>query len=316
LVVLRGTEPSHISGGAKGIDEPLPTITANGYHMALATPTAEPVSLPGQGHPFVLGQQSCAAPRSVDDPVPTITTDGYIRLFTADAKPILVSVTGADKPKSVRSVDEPLATITTKNGTGLAEPVLVKLKGKSDAADIDQPAPTITTVQQLALAEPLIAPYYGGGSGETCNSVDEPLPTVTTKARFSLIEPAAEPFIVSPRHARPGAGPGPRSVNDPLPTITAGGSQVALVDSQVQPLSAVDFAHLEALSREDRLVMIDGTLHVIDVLFRMIFNDELARATGLDDYEFAGTSHDITKQIGNAVPVHGATALIHDFMSV
>ena len=46
----------------------------------------------------------------------------------------------------------------------------------------------------------------------------------------------------------------------------------------------------------------------------MLQNSELARAMGFDDeetsYEFAGNIGEVTKQIGNAVPVHLAAALV------
>src|SRR3546814_12587522 len=90
-------------------------------------------------------------------------------------KPILVSVTGADKPKATKDVDQPLGTITTKNGVGVAEPVasLINLKGRSAVADIDSPAPAITTIAPLSVAQPLVSPYYGSGSGKTCKSRSE-----------------------------------------------------------------------------------------------------------------------------------------------
>ena len=51
----------------------------------------------------------------------------------------------------------------------------------------------------------------------------------------------------------------------------------------------------------------------------MLKNPELARATGFDDenshYEFVGTQSEITKQIGNAVPVNTAAALVSAIMA-
>ena len=63
-----------------------------------------------------------------------------------------------------------------------------------------------------------------------------------------------------------------------------------------------------------RLVAIDGALHLLDIRFRMLNNDELARASGFGDgekpYEFVGNKTQITRQIGNAVPVNLAAALV------
>ncbi len=63
-----------------------------------------------------------------------------------------------------------------------------------------------------------------------------------------------------------------------------------------------------------RLVVIDGRVHLLDIRYRMLQNPELARAMGFSDdeqsYEFVGNRSEITKQIGNAVPVNMAAALV------
>jgi site-specific DNA-cytosine methylase len=63
-----------------------------------------------------------------------------------------------------------------------------------------------------------------------------------------------------------------------------------------------------------RLVLIDGQPYLLDIRFRMLKNRELARAMGFDDqeteYEFTGTQTEITRQIGNAVCVNLASALV------
>ena len=242
---------------AHSVDDPTPTATTRGAGYLVE----------GELTSFVLGQQSGSVPRDTTEPLMTIAGGGAISL----TQPMLISLTGGDKPKPAKSVDETLGTITTKNGVGMAEASLVKMKGKSDAASIEDPAPTIATKSQLGLAEafvfpvnqgndrmkghrsvdrplptiltreslgiaqPLISPYYGSGSGETCKSVEVPLDTVTAKARFGVVEPVAEPFVISPRHGKEGAGPAPRSAEAPLPTITAGGSQMGVVEAVAEP---------------------------------------------------------------------------------
>src|SRR3546814_17979044 len=56
----------------------------------------------------------------------------------------------------------------------------------------------------------------------------------------------------------------------------------------------------------------------IDVLYRMLRWRELARATSFDDdgieYQFFGTATEITKQIGNAVPLRTVTAHVRALM--
>lgn len=74
---------------------------------------------------------------------------------------------------------------------------------------------------------------------------------------------------------------------------------------------AVNEEELRQLSQARRLAIIDGTLCVLKLPFRMLQNDELARATSFPEhYRFCGSAEDITRQIGNAVPVHTATAHI------
>ena len=63
-----------------------------------------------------------------------------------------------------------------------------------------------------------------------------------------------------------------------------------------------------------RVVFLDGSPYLLDIRFRMLQNTELAKAMGFEDeetaYEFYGNVAEVTKQIGNAVPVHLASALV------
>jgi DNA (cytosine-5)-methyltransferase 1 len=91
-------------GRELSIDKPLPTITtAKGGAFGLV-------------QPFVLGQQSGAAPRGVSDPTPTLATSGAVSLV----EPFLVSFYGSGV--NVSSVREPLRTLTTHDRHGLVTP--------------------------------------------------------------------------------------------------------------------------------------------------------------------------------------------------
>jgi DNA (cytosine-5)-methyltransferase 1 len=122
LVILRN------NATAASIDGPIPTITAGGGHVGLCQPFVMPVThgrdrgrIRGLDVPlptvtganrgefalvqaFVLGQQSCAAPRSTEKPLPTIATAGAIRLV----EPVLVPFYGSvgarrlDRTRSMR----------------------------------------------------------------------------------------------------------------------------------------------------------------------------------------------------------------------
>ena len=64
---------------------------------------------------------------------------------------------------------------------------------------------------------------------------------------------------------------------------------------------------------------LDGQTYVLDIRFRMLKNSEPARAMGFVDakssYEFLGTVSEVTRQIGNAVPVRLAAALVEAVLS-
>ncbi len=135
---------------------------------------------------------------------------------------------------AARGLDLPLPVIAAGGGhIGLAEPVLINGRRNNQARAVSAvPVPTLDTKGGVWLAEPIV---LGTGQGAS-RPASEPLPTITTGgagnddhqgcARPMLVEP----FVVSPRHARDGAGPRPRSVDEPLPTLTSSGSQVAVVE--------------------------------------------------------------------------------------
>jgi DNA (cytosine-5)-methyltransferase 1 len=137
--------------------------------------------------PFVLGQQSCSAPRSVDKPLPTIATAGAISLV----EPFLVRYHGNhqgtnDGEKRTHALDHPLPTLDTSNRYALCEPFITIMKGQSTVRDIAQPLPAITTNPHLYLCEPFLTKFYGKSDAQ---SLDEPLHTVKTKECFGLVEP-------------------------------------------------------------------------------------------------------------------------------
>lgn len=133
LVLLYG------SNDARSIDRPLPTVTAGGNHIGLCKPFLTHITHTGgdRAHdidkpvptitcahrgelaliePFVLGQQSCSAPRTVNQPLPTISTSGAISLI----QPFITKYYGCGD--GAASINKPLDTITTKDRFGLVEP--------------------------------------------------------------------------------------------------------------------------------------------------------------------------------------------------
>lgn len=248
-----------------------------------------------------------------------------------------------------RAVDEPLPTITAANGGGAlsivspsAEPFVLGQHGGSVARGTDHPLPTIAADGAIAIVEPSVIPYYGTG---VAASVDGPLATVTTRARFGLCQPTAEPFLVPHFGERAGQAPRVHGVDAPLPAVTshgagalvapmivkcnhgAGGGWGRAIDEPLPTVTATQrgLALVEpttepAMGDIDprRVVLIDGVPHVLDIRFRMLSNRELARAMSFDDegeYQFTGNIGQVTRQIGNAVPVRTAEALVRAILA-
>lgn len=330
LVVLR----QHMS--ARSIDLPLPAVVANGTHIGLATPI-----LVGNG-----GAQYAGKPKSVEDPLNTVLTQDRRGI----AEPFVVSAAHSGttgRASYVWRPDEPLRTIKTSQEFGVVEPFLIGQHGERRERSVDAPARTITSIDRQALVQPfvlsqasggaprsvsspfptfttggrqgegtaLIAPYYGDGSGKNCKAIDDPLDTVTTHDRFGMVVPVT--------HA--GGGPISRRIDDPLPTLTTSkGGHLAFItasfgerDGQLPRTHDLQMP-MPTIPAQGSVRMAQGVEGdaepQFDILFRMLHWRELARAMSFSDaecdYEFAGTKTQITKQIGNAVPVRTARALV------
>lgn len=348
IVTLR----RHADG--RSIGQPLPTVAAAGNHIGLAepfmvkqnfrrdtvgidqpAPTIMTEARVGLAQPVVVNMKGQSTSSGVAEPLPTQTSHAG-HLYVAEPFVMAPGSTGAP-----RMAGDPLPTITTGGAgaadPGCARPMLVEpfvLSRHAEGAphSINEPTPT----QVAKHSHVLISPYYGGGSGETCNSAEEPLPTVTSKGRFGMVVPVT--------HTQ--GGNAARDVGVPLPTMTtAKGGEFAIVmpvshhdqsdrvRSPDEPLPTVTGANRGELAfiaaqfgeREGQAPRVHdieapapaicATGHVnlveatpqYDVLFRMLEPHELAAAMGFTDqesrYEFAGTKTEQIKQIGNAVSV-------------
>ena len=245
---------------------------------------------------------------------------------------------GSDRNNTApRAMDEPIPTVTTLTGGGcyLVQPTVEPLSNGQPATPfvlgqqsggapriVDEPIPTVAADGAIALIQPVVSEYYGNG---TTRSVDEPLSAVTTRQRHSLASPVmlkagrngAESSASPPVHAyivpnfgeRQGQEPRIHNIDQPMPAATSrgAGSLVSPVVAKADPdtLDGVD---------PRRIVMLNGEPYLLDIRYRMLQNPELARAMGFEDdessYEFVGNKSEITKQIGNAVPVRLAAALV------
>jgi DNA (cytosine-5)-methyltransferase 1 len=120
LVELRGTSAKQIKGSSRGVDKPLPTITAGGGHIGVCEPYLVYACHGGGTERRV---------KSVDDPMPTVTGSREIGV----AKPFLIQYYG--NSTGSRDVDRPLDTVTTKERFGLVQPI-VEIEGKKYHLDI------------------------------------------------------------------------------------------------------------------------------------------------------------------------------------
>ena len=318
----------------KGVGEPIPSATtAHGGGSFLVKPDMKA---------FVLGQQSGGAPRLASEPIPTVTTDGNIYLI----QPSIIEYYGQS---NAREVTEPLSTILSNRKHAFVKPTLVKYYGQSHSADVDAPLPALTTKARYGLADPILVELNHGTSAKgpkdddrRSHSVDQPLGSLTTSRGIGLAQPiliqtgqqtgqtgengscaqppeqpvptltpTVKPYLIPNFGERDGQEPRSHDVDNPLPTVTSRGAGSLVSPTLVEPiLREMENANLDPR----RLVFVDGQAYLLDIRFRMLQNSELARAMGFEDeetsYEFVGNIGEVTKQIGNAVPVHLAAALV------
>jgi len=302
-LVQSGVDPfvaaNRTENAPRSIDEPVPCITsAHGGGSMLIEPNLRP---------FVLSQQSNGAPRDTDDPLPTVAAAGAISLV----RPTIIQYYGQSY---AQDADYPLTSITGCRKHALINPVLVEYYGASDAVCVDNPLPTVTTKARHGLANPAIIELAHGnglmgdrGNDRRVHSIDDPLGTITTSPGLYLAQPCIVPNFGEAENQEPRA----HSIDEPLPTVTGRGA-----GNLVTPTAAATVVQeaIEAGVDPNRIIFVDGQPHLLDIRFRMLENGELARAMGFDDeessYEFVGNITEVTKQIGNAVPVNMAAALV------
>ena len=237
LVMLYGT------GMVRDVDRPLPTVTADGQHIALCEPfvvNLKKGSMPRSVdepcatqttkqhqylcEPFVLGQQSCSAPRSTDLPIPTVATAGAIRV----CEPFLIPQFSEHAP---RSIDRPIGTVTTTSrGVGLVDFVIGidHQGGDGSPRSVEEPITTMTTKARHCVVEAVAEPVsqflvHSGGPSVAERSVDQPLNTILTREHMAVVEAVAlkvdaSAFLVNVGGPE-GSGRQPKSVDVPLNTV-------------------------------------------------------------------------------------------------
>lgn len=165
-----------------------------------------------------------------------------------------------------------------KIGGQAFKPFLVMFYGTNDIRSLMRPLPTITAKgQHIGLVEFVL----GQQSGSVARDVSQPIPTISTSGAISLIRA----FIV--KYYGTGAAV---SVENPLDTITT----------------------------KDRFALVTtgpGPHYGLEITLRMLAPHELAAAMSFrKGYIFSGTQAEQVHQIGNAVPVKLARAIIGEIL--
>ena len=297
------------------IDDPVPAITNPGAGSLVIPSLVEPGL-----EPFILGQQSCSTARDTKQPIPTISTAGTISLV----RPAIIQYYGQSNAQNTQN---PLSAITRCNKHALVQHILEPYLPDDDLThqvagasiielahgngyqgekgndrrvhSTDEPLGAITTNPGLGLVTPmLIQTSQTGGNGIYARPVDRPMPTITTQNDINVVSLCAKPYHVD---------------NDqeitPIEDVMVSEETALLVRKQA----------IEAGIDPRRLLFVNGEPFLLDIRFRMLMNTELAKATGFDDeesaYTFIGNKTQVTKQIGNAVPVNMAAALVSAILS-
>lgn len=211
LVMMYGT------GTARSVNRPVPTVTADGQHVALCEPI-----LVGLEHTGSNGSQV----RSVEEPVPAITAHPRIGVM----EPFLLDIDHQSNPVAgVRSIDSPVSTVTSKARSCVVEGetrevafVLGQQSG-SVARDVCDPIPTIAGKGAIALTEAFVMGVGGPAGTGKPRSAKQPLKTVLTENHHAVCETNA--FIVPQFNEAT-----PKSVDQPVGTITTTSRGVRLVE--------------------------------------------------------------------------------------
>jgi DNA (cytosine-5)-methyltransferase 1 len=280
-------------------DIPLPTVTTKA-RMALVDPMAVPY-----------GPRADA--RSVEQPLPTVMTKGRLGVATPTVEPFVLSRNGDNGSVRAHGTADPLPTATARGAGYLVEPVaepfIVSRQGHNDPSgrvrSVSEPLSTITGSGSGTgyLVEPFLIDHFGEREGQLprVRDINDPVPAVTSRGAAELVQP-----LLLQTDQTKGSGLYVRPVDEPVPTVVS--KQTMAVVEPV--LTAIENCDVDP----KRLVLIDGQPYLLDIRFRMLKNRELARAMGFDDqeteYEFTGTQTEITRQIGNAVCVNLASALV------
>lgn len=228
----------------------------------------------------------------------------------------VISPAGGPK-RNAQSVADLLQTVLVREDRGLVLPVLMNNTTHHTGGRVDGTMPTTTTGGQTGLVSPvMVTTGYGEREGQSprVNSVADLLGTSVNGVKQAVVAPVMAYMNHGDKQVA--------RVDEPGRTVVSGGNHAVLVAALMMEYygnndkcrKASDL--LGAVTTLDRhgLVscVIDGvTWTVVDILFRMLNPDELARAMGFrEDFAWPKTKRETVRLIGNAVSPPQATALI------
>ena len=331
LVKLRGT--STVSGMLGSV----PTITAGGNHIGVATPipffgkfhggrdpkrdgtersyglgrTLPTIDTQNRFYlaaPYIVpnfGERSNQKPRThqVSRPLPVVTSHGAGQLAIPFFMP-RVGFYDVDRPKRSRSLFEPLPTMIASHHPGhLVVPFTMSSKSGGAPRSTRLPVPTFTTLGSVLLTTPYLMDVNHGDDRRTGNRVhcpSRPLGTLTTVHGKAVCTPFLASYYKTPTM---------RSVSKPIGTVMTnrhhGLAQPWMHDSDRYRAKMMHrlITSMPSYSRAmHNLLCTMWEYGVVDIGFRMLDIDELARAQGFPEgYKFFGSKADQTKMIGNSV---------------
>lgn len=234
------------------------------------------------------------------EPLRTVTAHG--RGAHAIAVPQLMRYNGERRPGEDRKVplDEPLPTVTTANRFAVMTPMVVKLRGTSEAhlnssaGSVEEPLDTISAQgEHHAVVAPfLIAKSWGEREGQAprCMSIEEPLGTVMAGG----IKHAVAVAWLMKNYGGNYDGPG-QAIPEPLGTVTARDHHSLVSAFLVRYNGESEAQGIEApmgtLTTKDRYSLVTVTIAgeewvVVDIGMRMLEPRELFNAQGFEpDYQ-------------------------------
>ena len=215
---------------------------------------------------------------------------------------------GQQSSSAPRTTDQPTPTVATAGAISIVQPSIILYYGQSNAQPIEAPVTAITSCRKHALMSPTLIPCesqtdhdtkpaaalielnHGNGdlghqgNNRRVHSLDKPMPAITTSPGMAIVQPS----FIQPDNAQTMDTREYQDIVDEL------------ISNDIDPR---------------RLVIIDGHPYLLDILFRLQ-NRELSRAmpTPENSTMFVAIS-EVTKQIGNAVPVKMAAALVKTILS-